>query len=87
MDPATRDLLRDHTVVWLRVGISDATRRVGLNASRPLLVGNVRGRLITLLDERTPLYEDAATITIDTDGRTITDVVDAVLVSVQGVPS
>jgi shikimate kinase len=78
LDPATRERLRDTACAWLRVGVSEATRRVGLNASRPLLLGNVRGTLITLLDERTPLYEDVATWVVDTDGRSIEEVVDAV---------
>lgn len=64
-----RDALKDHDVVWLKVSIGQATRRVGMNNVRPLLLGNVRGRLIELLRERTPLYEAVATTTIDTDAR------------------
>lgn len=70
LDPATRDLLAGHRVVFLRVGLSDAVKRVGLGAGRPLLLGNVRARVKQLLDERTPVYESLATITVDTDGRT-----------------
>jgi shikimate kinase len=57
---------------------------VGLNASRPLLLGNVRGTLIALLDERTPLYDEVATWTVDTDGRTADEVVEAVVAAVEG---
>jgi len=74
LDPTTRELLASHRVVFLRVGLSDAAKRVGLGAGRPLLLGNVRGRIKALLDERTPLYESVATITVDTDGRTPEDV-------------
>ena len=70
LDEGTRDLLAGHTVVFLRVGLTDAVKRVGLGTSRPLLLGNVRGRIKTLLDERTPVYESVATHTVDTDGRT-----------------
>ena len=69
LDPGTRDLLAGHDVVFLRVGLSDAVKRVGLGSARPLLLGNVRGRIKTLLDERTPVYESVATIVVDTDGR------------------
>jgi shikimate kinase len=69
--------------VWLRVGVPEATRRVGLKASRPLLLGNVRGTLITLLDERTPLYDEVATWTVDTDGLSIDEVVDRVVAAVE----
>ena len=30
----------------------------------------MRGRIKTLLDERTPIYESVATLVVDTDGRT-----------------
>lgn len=70
----TRARLADHTVVFLRVGLTDAVKRVGLGTSRPLLLGNVRSRVKALLDERTPVYEAAATFSVDTDGRTPDDV-------------
>ncbi len=54
-------LLAGHRVVFLRVGLSDAAQRVGLGVSRPLLLGNVRGRIKQLIDERTPVYESVAT--------------------------
>ena len=62
LDPATRELLAGHPVVFLRVGLSDAVKRVGLGSARPLLLGNVRGRIKALLDERTPVYESVATL-------------------------
>lgn len=74
LDPATRDLLAGHRVVFLRVGLSDAVKRVGLGVGRPLLLGNVRGRIKALLDERTPLYESVASLVVDTDGKTPEDV-------------
>ena len=74
LDPATRDLLAGHRVVFLRVGLSDAVKRVGLGSARPLLLGNVRGRIKALLDERTPVYESVATLVVDTDGKTPEDV-------------
>jgi len=79
LDPGTRDLLAGHDVVFLRVGLADAVRRVGLGAARPLLVGNVRGRIKTLLDERTPIYESVASLVVDTDGRTPEDVAEDIV--------
>ena len=74
LDPSTRERLTGHTVVFLRVGLSDAVKRVGLGSARPLLLGNVRGRIKALLDERTPIYESVATLVVDTDGRSPEDV-------------
>jgi shikimate kinase len=78
MDPATREALAGHRVVFLRVGLADAAQRVGLGVSRPLLLGNVRGRMKQLLDERTPVYEAVAQWTVDTDGRTAAEVADEI---------
>ncbi len=69
MNPRIREALRDHDVIWLEVSISQATRRVGMNNVRPMLLGNVRGRLIELLRERTPWYEEVATTRVMTDKR------------------
>lgn len=77
-DPGTRRLLADHTVVFLDVSLSAASSRVGLNAARPLLLGNVRGRLKQLMDERRPLYVEVATATVDTSTRAPDDVVDEI---------
>ena len=70
MDPRTRGALAGGHVVFLRVGLTDAAARVGLGTSRPLLLGNVRGTMKALLEERTPVYESVAVATVDTDGRT-----------------
>lgn len=69
LDPGTRALLADHTVVFLQVGLADAVQRVGLGTSRPLLLGGVRARIKALLDERTPVYTELATLVVPTDGR------------------
>lgn len=78
MDPTTRQRLEGRRVVFLRVGLSDAAQRVGLGVSRPLLLGNVRGRMKQLLDERAPVYEAVATHVVDTDGLSATEVAERV---------
>lgn len=83
LDPATRALLAGHRVVFLKVGLSDAAARVGLGVSRPLLLGNVRGRIKQLLDARTPIYSSLATDTVETDGRSAEEVADQVRALVQ----
>ena len=83
LDASTRVRLAQAPCVWLRVGVGEAAKRVGLNTSRPLLLGNVRGTLMALLDERTPLYDEVATWSVDTDGRTADEVVDAVVAAVE----
>lgn len=84
MNPDIRAALAGHEVVWLKVSITQATRRVGMNSLRPLLLGNVRSRLVALLKERTPLYEQCATITVDTDGLKARQTARAVVEAVTG---
>jgi shikimate kinase len=74
----TRELLTAHTVVYLSVELSDAVKRVGLGAGRPLLAINPRATLKYLLDQRRPLYSSVAAHTIATDGREPADIADEV---------
>ncbi|MFZ5848279.1 MAG: shikimate kinase [Actinomycetota bacterium] len=83
LDAETRTALAGHTVVFLHVGLVDAVKRVGLGSARPLLLGNVRARVKALLDERLPLYQEVATITVETDGRSVEEVVDEVRARVE----
>ena len=78
LSPATRAALAGRPVVWLRVTIAHAAGRVGLNEARPLLLGNVRGRLVKLLNERTPLYDAVSVVSVDTDGFSPAEVADRV---------
>jgi shikimate kinase len=78
LSPVTRAALAGYPVVWLKVTIAHAAGRVGLNEARPLLLGNVRGRLVKLLNERTPLYAEVARASVDTDGQTPEQVAEAV---------
>jgi shikimate kinase len=79
LSPRTRAALRGRRVVWLRVGLSAAVKRVGLDTARPLLLGNVRGRLLALLNERAPLYAEVASETVDTDDRTPAEVAEQIV--------
>ncbi|NUS72659.1 MAG: shikimate kinase [Corynebacteriales bacterium] len=66
----TRLALKDYPVVYLTVEFSDAVTRVGMAADRPVLALNPRATLRHLLNERRPLYEEVATLTVATSGRT-----------------
>jgi shikimate kinase len=70
----TRAALAGHTVVYLSVELAAAVSRIDLGAGRPLLAVNPRATLKYLLDQRRPLYEQVATLTVVTDGRTVADV-------------
>ncbi|GAB3301803.1 shikimate kinase [Epidermidibacterium keratini] len=78
LDERTREALRGHRVVWLVVGLATAAERVGLGTSRPVLALNPRATLRHLLEQRTPLYEEAAQVRIDTNGKDAEAVADEI---------
>jgi shikimate kinase len=82
LDPDSRRHLRTSgTVVWLRAAPSVLAERVDADgAERPLLVP--RGAVVTLerlAVVRAAAYEAVADVAVDTDGRSVDEVVDAVL--------
>ncbi|MDT7570640.1 MAG: shikimate kinase [Actinomycetota bacterium] len=79
LDAEVRELLAGHTVVFLDVSISDAAPRIGFNRDRPLLLGNVRGQWVQLMEARRPFYNEVASVRVDTDGKTPEEVADEVL--------
>ena len=81
LDAGTRELLRGHTVAFLDVGLAQASRRVGFNRDRPLLLGNPRSQLMKLMDARRNYYLEVATVTVPADGSA-RSVADAVLAAV-----
>lgn len=82
----TRALLAGHHVVFLRVGLADASRRVGLSAARPVLAVNPRAQLQVLLAARLPLYREVAAHEVDTDAKPADQVADEVLASLPTQP-
>jgi shikimate kinase len=74
LDAGTRDLLAGRRVVYLKTGFASAVRRTGLDTPRPLLLGNPRARMKTLLEERLPVYAALAWITVPTDDREPEDI-------------
>jgi len=83
LSAGAREELAGRTVVFLDVGMAAAARRVGLARDRPVLTLNPRAMLHALLAERRPLYEQVATHTVETDGRTPEEVADAVLEAIR----
>jgi shikimate kinase len=79
LDADVRELLAGHTVVFLDVSITGAAPRIGFNRDRPLLLGNPRAQWVRLMEARRPFYDQVASITVDTDGKTPDEVADEVL--------
>jgi shikimate kinase len=82
MDPGTRELLAGQRMVYLETGFAAAAHRAGLDAPRPLLIGNPRARMRELLAERLPVYEGLAWVTVATDDRAPQDIADEIAATV-----
>lgn len=68
-------------IVYLRTKIQTLLKRVDGDTSRPLLSGNAEEKMKKLFKDRAPVYENAADITVDTDGRTPEEI--AIIISEQ----
>lgn len=79
LDPRTEADLVGHTVVFLDVAISDAAKRVGFAASRPLLSINPRAQWTALMTTRRPVYERVSSFRVDTAAREPADIAAEVL--------
>jgi shikimate kinase len=77
--PDTRLRMREAgPVVWLQASLETVWSRIQstLGASRPALTPlNPRQEIEALLEERTPLYAEASTIAVSTDGRSVAEIV------------
>ncbi|GAA1741652.1 shikimate kinase [Nonomuraea bangladeshensis] len=84
LHPETQALLAGHHVVYLQVGLADAVQRVGLASARPLLVLSPRSQLKKLMEERRPVYERLAAVTVTTDQREPAELAEEIL---KGLPA
>jgi len=80
VDPDNRRRLRAAgIVVWLQAPTAVLAARVGNDEGRPLLAGDPAGALARLAEVREDAYTAAADAVVDTDGRDVDEVADAVL--------
>jgi len=81
LNASSRSLIKSSgTVVWLQADSNELKRRIGDTSSRPLLAeGDSDQVLADLAGIRNPIYQATADLQIDTQGRTVTEVADAVI--------
>lgn len=77
---STRELLKDHDVVWIDVSVEEGVRRTAGERSRPVLAAkDPAEHYRQLLDTRRPLYEEVSTFRVRTNSRSPQQVVAQVL--------
>jgi len=81
LDPENRRMMKEGSIViWLRATIPTLVSRLGSGTGRPLLEGGDIRSVVTRLEaERSPLYQEVATVTIDVDDGDVDKIVDRVL--------
>ena len=67
LDAGVRRLLAGERVVYLSAGFTAVARRTGIDRPRVVVPGNPRGLLRTMLEQRRAVYEELASIIVDTD--------------------
>mgnify|MGYP003456535624 CR=1 FL=1 len=76
---AVQEVLAALPVVQLTVTLAQAAPRLGLATARPVFLGNPRAQWTRLLAQRQPLYDAAATWSVDTDELTLNEIADEVI--------
>jgi shikimate kinase len=84
LDDGISRLLEGLPVVYLSADFATIARRLGLDRPRVVVPGNPRGRLRAMLQERHPVYERLATVTVETDDLDPGEVADRIADQVAG---
>ncbi|MDR1441340.1 MAG: shikimate kinase [Bifidobacteriaceae bacterium] len=84
MDAAAAAALAGMTVVFLDISAALAARRVGLDATRPLLAESPRKVWRELMGRRRPVYEGLASLTVEVDGLSPAEVAGMIATMVTG---
>jgi len=64
------------TIVWLRAAVPTLSQRLEGSSNRPLLA---RHTVAEITVERDEIYEHAANVIVDTEGRTVEDIAEEVI--------
>jgi shikimate kinase len=66
-DARTQELLAGQRVIYLETSFPEVVKRTGMNKARVPVPGNPRGMLRAMLEERLPVYQGLAQVTVPTD--------------------
>lgn len=82
---ANRECLReDGLVLHLTCPFDALWERLENDGGRPLVQNNSKEGLRVLFERRLPLYESAGTVKIDTENKTVDEVIEAILPHLEG---
>lgn len=77
---STRELLKDHDVVWIDVSVAEGVRRTAGERTRPVLdAADPEEHYRNLLETRRPFYQEVSSFRVRTNARSPQQVVAEVL--------
>ena len=84
MDKENVDSLKDSLFILLKADIQTMRSRMERDAPRPSLTNeNAQNEIEVIMAERLPVYEEIADIIIDTDGLSVYEVCDIILLDLE----
>ena len=82
--PETRQLLQDHTVIFLDISVNEGVARTSRSKTRPLLdVPNPREKYQQLYDQRRGFYQQVASFSVTSDKRDAREVTQEIIRKLQ----
>jgi shikimate kinase len=85
-DEGAQQLLAGLPVVYLSASFGTLVRRIGMDRPRVVVPGNPRGRLRAMLNERLPLYQRLAAVTVETDDLDLDELAAQIAATVKAGP-
>tara|TARA_R110002111_G_scaffold168038_2_gene233953 strand:- start:58422 stop:58949 length:528 start_codon:yes stop_codon:yes gene_type:complete len=92
LNAETRREMRDAgPVIWLKANVAALELRISQDTTttsrRPALTASAsqREEIQNLLDQREPLYRECASITVETDSKTVSQIVDEIVDSLDSI--
>ena len=80
LSPSNREaLLKAGLIIWLKTSLKTSLDRLKADHSRPLLSSDKEATLQTLIEQRFPLYQALAHLTIQTDDKSINQIAQEII--------
>ncbi|GBF10994.1 shikimate kinase [Tepidibacillus infernus] len=76
-----RSAMKEQMVIWLQASVDEIYKRISNNGDRPLLKNgtDVKRNILDMMNERHALYEQVANFSIDTDQKSINQMIEEIL--------
>lgn len=81
LSSTNRETISKHYPVLLEASAAEIYNRIANSTERPLIKGNIKNKIETLLEERAELYKALAVTSISTDNKSVEQITDEIILS------